>query len=107
MGDENSVETIKQVFMAGVATKEQYVEALRGYQDAVEGMKTSKLSSMSRPRLLDLDTISWAAASARPDEDCGNSHQGSSHCVVQEGTHKHPKIAGDSPSISESAGDWT
>ncbi|EJK76226.1 hypothetical protein THAOC_02027 [Thalassiosira oceanica] len=40
MGDENSVETIKQVFMAGVATKEQYAEALKGYQDAVEGMKS-------------------------------------------------------------------
>ncbi|EJK48444.1 hypothetical protein THAOC_32755 [Thalassiosira oceanica] len=40
MGDEISVENIKKLFMAGVGTKEQYVEALRGYQNAVEEMKS-------------------------------------------------------------------
>ena len=40
MGDVRSVEEIKDMFMGGVATKEQYTEALRGYQDAVEEMKS-------------------------------------------------------------------
>ncbi|EJK55891.1 hypothetical protein THAOC_24316 [Thalassiosira oceanica] len=38
MGDNISVENIKNYFMAGLATKEQYAEALNGYQDAVEEM---------------------------------------------------------------------
>ncbi|EJK49801.1 hypothetical protein THAOC_31286 [Thalassiosira oceanica] len=33
MGDKGSVEMIKMMFDAGVATKEQHAEALRGYQD--------------------------------------------------------------------------
>ncbi|EJK68977.1 hypothetical protein THAOC_09810 [Thalassiosira oceanica] len=40
MGLKESVENIKSLFMAGVATKEQYAEALKGYQDAVEEMKS-------------------------------------------------------------------
>ena len=40
MGDKDSVEKIKKMFMAGLATKEQYAEALKGYQDAVEEMKS-------------------------------------------------------------------
>ena len=40
MGDKDSVEVIKNMFMDGKATKEQYTEALRGYQDAMEGMKS-------------------------------------------------------------------
>ena len=39
MGGEKSLEAIKimsMTFKAGLATKEQYAEALRGYQDAVE-----------------------------------------------------------------------
>ena len=28
------------MFMGGIATKEQYTDALRGYQDAVEEMKS-------------------------------------------------------------------
>ena len=48
MGNENSVETIKNVFMAGDATKEQYVEALRGYQDAVEEMKSQDRDEAKR-----------------------------------------------------------
>ena len=40
MGDKNSVEKIKDFFMAGAATKEQYTQALKGYQDAVEEMKS-------------------------------------------------------------------
>jgi len=40
MGHEDSVENIKRAFMGGDATKEQYAEALKGYQDAVEEMKS-------------------------------------------------------------------
>ncbi|EJK61586.1 hypothetical protein THAOC_17901 [Thalassiosira oceanica] len=40
MGDNNSVETIKTAFTAGLATKEQYAEALKGYQYAVDEMKS-------------------------------------------------------------------
>ncbi|EJK49803.1 hypothetical protein THAOC_31288 [Thalassiosira oceanica] len=40
MGFKESVENVKEMFMAGVATKEQYAEALRGYQYAVEEMKS-------------------------------------------------------------------
>ncbi|EJK53719.1 hypothetical protein THAOC_26782 [Thalassiosira oceanica] len=40
MGYENSIKAIKEMFMAGVATKEQYAEALKGYQEAVEEMKS-------------------------------------------------------------------
>ncbi|EJK69437.1 hypothetical protein THAOC_09308, partial [Thalassiosira oceanica] len=41
MGDEGSVESIKEFFMAGRTTREQYAEALKGYQDAVEEMKSN------------------------------------------------------------------
>ncbi|EJK59420.1 hypothetical protein THAOC_20362, partial [Thalassiosira oceanica] len=40
MGHTESVEKMKMVFMEGTATKEQYAEALKGYQDAVEEMKS-------------------------------------------------------------------
>ncbi|EJK77767.1 hypothetical protein THAOC_00381, partial [Thalassiosira oceanica] len=40
MGYEHSVETITAMFKVGVATKDQYAEALRGYQNAVEEMKS-------------------------------------------------------------------
>ena len=40
MGLKDSLEAIKWMLTMGFATKEQYAEALRGYQDAVEGMKS-------------------------------------------------------------------
>jgi len=40
MGSKNSIKNIKKAFMAGLATKEQYAEALKGYQDAVGEMKS-------------------------------------------------------------------
>ena len=40
MGDEDSLEMFKKYYMAGGATREQYTEALKGYQDAVEGTKS-------------------------------------------------------------------
>ena len=40
MGYKLSLEMIKKMFISGEATKAQYAEALKGYQDAVEGMKS-------------------------------------------------------------------
>ena len=40
MGDKDSFEIIKDLFMEGVVAKEQYTQALRGYQDALEEMKS-------------------------------------------------------------------
>ncbi|EJK52973.1 hypothetical protein THAOC_27677 [Thalassiosira oceanica] len=40
MGDEDSLNYIKQMFMGGLATKAKYAEALRGYGDALEEMKS-------------------------------------------------------------------
>jgi len=40
MGYAFSVESIKKMFMRGAATKEQYAQALKGYQAAVEEMKS-------------------------------------------------------------------
>jgi len=40
MGHESSLDLIKDMFMGGTATKEQYADALKGYQDAVEEMKS-------------------------------------------------------------------
>ncbi|EJK65627.1 hypothetical protein THAOC_13493, partial [Thalassiosira oceanica] len=40
MGHEHSVQNVKEAFLAGVATQEQYAEALKGYQDATEETKS-------------------------------------------------------------------
>ena len=40
MGYKDSLEMIKKMFMNGLATKEQYEQALKGCQDAVEEMKS-------------------------------------------------------------------
>ena len=40
MGHKKSIEMIKTIFAGGDATKEQYTDALKGYQDAVEEMKS-------------------------------------------------------------------
>ncbi|EJK66704.1 hypothetical protein THAOC_12350, partial [Thalassiosira oceanica] len=40
MGHKDSLETIKNMFMAGLATKDQYADVLKGYRDAVEEMKS-------------------------------------------------------------------
>ena len=40
MGHQESAGQIKNAFTVGLATKEQYTEALKGYQDAVEEMKS-------------------------------------------------------------------
>lgn len=42
MGYEKSLTTIKFLYMNGKATKEQYANALKGYQDAVEEMKSPR-----------------------------------------------------------------
>ena len=48
MGHNRSLEIIKKAFLAGLATKEQYAEALKGYQDAVEGMKSHDRDEVKR-----------------------------------------------------------
>ncbi|EJK75731.1 hypothetical protein THAOC_02539 [Thalassiosira oceanica] len=48
MGDEDSVEMIKEMFMAGVATKEKYAEALKSYQNALEEMQSSQRDEANR-----------------------------------------------------------
>ncbi|EJK49121.1 hypothetical protein THAOC_32033 [Thalassiosira oceanica] len=40
MGEEQSLDELIKKFFRGFATKEQYAEALKGYQDAVEEMKS-------------------------------------------------------------------
>ena len=40
MGDKRSLDLITKVFMNGTATREQYAEALKGYQNAMEEMKS-------------------------------------------------------------------
>ena len=51
MGHKESIEMIKELFLAGLAMKEQYAEALKGYQDAVEEMKSHDRDEAKR-RLL-------------------------------------------------------
>ena len=40
MGHDESLAMIKNMHMGGMTTKEQYTEALKGYQNAVEEMKS-------------------------------------------------------------------
>jgi len=48
MGYEDSLNVIRDMFKGGLATKVQYVEALRGYQDAVEEMKSPQREEAKR-----------------------------------------------------------
>ena len=48
MGHEVSLRLIKKLFMTGRATKEQYAEALNGYQNAVEEMKSHDRNEAKR-----------------------------------------------------------
>jgi len=48
MGHKKSLNVIKEMFMEGHATKEQYAEALRGYGDAVEEMKSHQREEAKR-----------------------------------------------------------
>ena len=54
MGYEKSLVCIKDMFMKGLATKAQYAEALRGYQDAVEEMKSPQREEAKRLRMQNL-----------------------------------------------------
>ncbi|EJK64030.1 hypothetical protein THAOC_15280 [Thalassiosira oceanica] len=53
MGDKDSVESIKKMLMAGMATKEQYAEALKGYQGVVEEMKSHDRDEAKRHGLFE------------------------------------------------------
>ncbi|EJK52311.1 hypothetical protein THAOC_28429 [Thalassiosira oceanica] len=48
MGDFDSVDLIKAAFEAGLATKEQYADALKGYHDAVKDMKNWNKKGLHR-----------------------------------------------------------
>ncbi|EJK55792.1 hypothetical protein THAOC_24433, partial [Thalassiosira oceanica] len=48
MGHEKSLNVIKKRFIGGGATKAQYAEALRGYGDAVEEMKSHQREEAKR-----------------------------------------------------------
>ena len=48
MGDEMSLNDIKDMFKEGHATKAQYAEALLGYRDAVEEMKSPQREKAKR-----------------------------------------------------------
>ena len=48
MGYEESLSGIRDMFMEGCATKAQYAEALRGYGDAVEEMKSPQREEAKR-----------------------------------------------------------
>ena len=48
MGYGKSLNNIKAMFMDGQATKAQYAEALRGYQTAVENMKSPQREEAKR-----------------------------------------------------------
>ena len=48
MGDEGSLNNIKYMFKAGHATKAQYAEALLGYREAVEEMKSPQREEAKR-----------------------------------------------------------
>ncbi|EJK51975.1 hypothetical protein THAOC_28801, partial [Thalassiosira oceanica] len=51
------VDNIKEMFMAGVATKEQFAEALKAYQDAVEEMKRVEFFGIALPKGIDIFSL--------------------------------------------------
>ena len=48
MGFEESLNAVKKMFMKGCTTKVQYAEALMGYRDAVEEMKSPQREEAKR-----------------------------------------------------------
>ena len=48
MGYEKSLDAIKATFHGGQATKAQYAEALKGYQEAVQEMKSPQRDEAAR-----------------------------------------------------------
>ena len=48
MGYMDALKAMKTMFMVGVASKEQYAQALKGYQDAVEEMKSHDRDEANR-----------------------------------------------------------
>ena len=47
LGHEKSLHNVKVMFMKGLATKDDYAEALRGYQSAVEEMNSPYRDALS------------------------------------------------------------
>ena len=55
LGDKHSVENIEKLLMIKLATKEQYAQALKGYQDAMEEMKSRDRDEAKR--LIELQLV--------------------------------------------------
>ncbi|EJK63666.1 hypothetical protein THAOC_15663 [Thalassiosira oceanica] len=85
MGDNDSIEMIKMMFTGGEATKAQYAEALKGYQDAVEETKnvptprTTERTESSRP--------AHPSDSLRRPADVKKDHRGYVERGVLKGVH--------------------
>ena len=60
MGYEESLDVIKEMFADGLATEQQYAEALKGYQDALEEMKS--------PQRDEAEALGFAEFSGNPPE---------------------------------------
>ncbi|EJK76179.1 hypothetical protein THAOC_02075, partial [Thalassiosira oceanica] len=75
MGDKASLDNIKRAFKAGVATKELYTEALKGYQDAVEGMKSHDRDEAIRSQSRHLVPV-LSSSSLRPEASMARSSLG-------------------------------
>mmetsp|Transcript_24264 Transcript_24264/g.55033 ORF Transcript_24264/g.55033 Transcript_24264/m.55033 type:complete len:375 (-) Transcript_24264:33-1157(-) len=56
MGDKSSLDVIKDMFVGGVASKDQYADALKGYQEAMEEMKSPERVE-AKKRMKDME--SW------------------------------------------------
>ena len=53
MGNKESLDFIRKMCADGLVTKSQYAEALRGYQDAVEEMKSPQREKATRDGYMD------------------------------------------------------
>ncbi|EJK46608.1 hypothetical protein THAOC_34716, partial [Thalassiosira oceanica] len=68
LGHEYSLNTVKRMFMAGLATKDEYAASLRGYQNAIKDMSSSdrdeaKALGFRKPNTCNL---SWTCKSVPP-----------------------------------------
>ncbi|EJK57021.1 hypothetical protein THAOC_22982 [Thalassiosira oceanica] len=58
LGDQDSLNSVKRLFMDGLATKADYAGALRGYQSAIEEMSTVVMKKRSPGKFIDQDSES-------------------------------------------------
>ncbi|EJK53126.1 hypothetical protein THAOC_27495, partial [Thalassiosira oceanica] len=99
VGYKTSLEVVKRMFMGGVATKEQYAEALKGYQDAVEEMKSHDRDEAKR-----LWSAIRAAAASTPPKSTEHDLGHVPRRLVRGELEHHPAVAdrrddGDLPPV--------